>query len=119
MLLALLWAGWHLPLFFYFDWITAPAWIYVLIVIGTTFLLTYGTNLARFGVITPIAMHAAFNTTSRFLNGLFVGTAGPRIHLPFELVLALCGLATAGVLILVTRGQLGYGGSRDLAPSRG
>jgi uncharacterized protein len=119
MLLALLWAGWHLPLFFYPGWITAPAWIYLLIMIGTTFLLTYGANLARFGVITPIGMHAAFNTAPRFLNGLFEGTAGPRIHIPFELVLALCGLATAGVLILVTRGQLGYGGSRDLATNRG
>jgi membrane protease YdiL (CAAX protease family) len=115
ILLALLWAGWHAPLFFYPGWTTSPPWIYVLIMIGVTFLLTYGTNLARFGVITAIAMHAAFNTVSRFLSGLFVGTAGPRIHLPFELVLALCGLATAGVLILATLGQLGYGGSQDVA----
>ena len=112
MLLALLWAGWHLPLFFYHDWITSPAWIYLLIVIGVTFLLTYGTNLARFGIITPIAMHATFNTTSRFLNGLFAGTTGPRIHIPFELVLGLSGLVTAGVVLLVTRGQLGYGESQ-------
>lgn len=115
MLLALLWAGWHLPLFWYPGWITAPVWIYVLIMIGSTALLTYGTNLARFGVITPIAMHAAFNTTSTFLNGLFAGTAGPRVQMPFELVLGLCGLVTAGVLILVTRGELGYGGTRVVA----
>jgi membrane protease YdiL (CAAX protease family) len=114
MLLALLWTGWHLPLFFYPGWITAPLWIYVLIMIGVTFLLTFGTNLARFAVITPIAMHATFNTASRFLTGLFAGTAGPRIHIPFELVLALCGLATAAVLIVATRGQLGYRGSRDV-----
>jgi len=38
--------------------------------IGVTFLLTYGTNLARFSVITPIAMHAASNTGSKFVNGL-------------------------------------------------
>jgi len=113
ILLALLWAAWHLPLFLYPGWITAPPWIYLLIMIGATFLLTYGTNLARFGVITPIAMHAAFNTASRFLTGLFVGTTGPRIRMPFELVLALCGLATAGVLILVTRGALGYVGDES------
>jgi membrane protease YdiL (CAAX protease family) len=117
-LLALLWAGWHLPLFFYPGWITAPPWIYLLIMIGATFLLTYGTNLARFGVITPIAMHAAFNTASRFLNGLFAGTAGPRVHIPFELVLALGGLATAAVLILVTRGRLAYHDDSPLSSSR-
>lgn len=119
LFLARLWAGWHLPLFFYPGWITAPPWIYVLIMIGEAFLLTYGTNLARFAVITPIAMHAALNTASRFLNGLFSATTGPRTNVPFELVVALCGLATAGVLLLATRGQLAYGGSRDAALTAG
>jgi len=115
LLLAVLWAGWHLPLFFYPGWITAPVWIYVLIIIGATFLLTYGTNLANFAVITPIAMHATFNTVSRFLTGLFAGTAGPRIRISFELVLALCGLGTACAVILITRGHLGYTESRAVA----
>ena len=74
--------------------------------IGTTFLLTYGANLARFGVITPIAMHGAFNTTSRFLNGLFAGTAGPRIHIPFELVLAFVDLPPPGFLFLLREANL-------------
>jgi membrane protease YdiL (CAAX protease family) len=111
LLLALLWTGWHLPLFFYPGWIAMPLWTYLLIVIGATILLTYGTNLARFSVITPIAMHAVFNTASRFLNGLLAGTE-PRVHVPFgELNLALCGLATAAVLVVVTRAHLGYRGA--------
>ncbi len=64
-------------------------------------------------------MHGAFNTTSRFLNGLFAGTAGPRIHIPFELVLALCGLATAGVLIVLREANLDTVVVVDLAPNRG
>jgi membrane protease YdiL (CAAX protease family) len=108
LLLALLWTGWHLPLFFYPGWTTIPLWIYALIVTGVTVLMTYGTNLARFSVITPIVMHATFNTASRFLNGLLAGTEH-RVHVPLELVLALCGLATAAVLIVATRGHLGYG----------
>jgi uncharacterized protein len=108
LLLAVLWTGWHLPLFFYSGWTTIPLWIYALIVTGVTVLMTYGTNLARFSVITPIAMHAVFNTSSRFLNGLLAGTEH-RVHVPFGLVLALCGLATAAVLIAATRGHLGYG----------
>jgi len=71
VLLALLWAGWHLPLFLVSGWSSSPPWIYVLILIGLSVIMSYGVNLARFSAITAIFMHAAFNTTSRFLNGLF------------------------------------------------
>ena len=107
MLLALLWAGWHLPLFFYPGWISATPWIYILIMIGASIIMTYGANLAHFSVMTPIVTHATFNTASRFLNGLFGGTV-PSAYIPLELALALCGLATAVVLILATRGSLAY-----------
>jgi tryptophan-rich sensory protein len=96
-----------LPLFLYPGWTTSPFWIYLLFLMGQSVILTYGTNLARFGIVTPIAMHATFNTVSRFLGGLFAETE-PSAALPFELVMALCGLATALVLILATRGRLGY-----------
>jgi membrane protease YdiL (CAAX protease family) len=107
LLLALLWTGWHLPLFFYPGWTSSPLWIYVLFVTGQSFILTYAANLAGFGVVTPIAMHATFNTVPRFLNGLFASTQ-PNARIPFELVMALCGLATAMVLVLATRGRLAY-----------
>jgi membrane protease YdiL (CAAX protease family) len=82
-------------------------WIYVLFLTGQSLILTYCTNVAGFGIITPIAMHATFNTVSRFLGGLFVDTQ-PNPRIPFGLVMALCGLATAMVLILGTRGRLAY-----------
>ena len=107
LLLGLLWAGWHLPLFFYSGWTTAPIWIYVIFLQGQSFILTYGANLAGYGVVVPIAMHATFNTVSRFLNGLFASTQ-PHARIPFELVMALSGLAMAVVLILATRGQLAH-----------
>jgi membrane protease YdiL (CAAX protease family) len=107
LVLGLLWAGWHLPLFLYPGWTSSPPWIYVLFLIGQSVILTYGTNLARFGIITPIAMHAAFNTVSRFLGGLFAGTQ-PSAPIPFELVMALCGIAIGLVLTVATRGRLAY-----------
>jgi formate/nitrite transporter FocA (FNT family) len=74
---------------------------------GQSLILTYGTNLAGFGIVTPIAMHAIFNTVSRFLAGLFADTQ-PSAPVPFELVMALCGLAIGGALIVATRGRLAY-----------
>jgi hypothetical protein len=113
LLLGLLWTGWHLPLFFYPSWTSEPLWIYVVLVMGQSFILTYAANLAGFGVVTPIAMHATFNTVSRFLNGLFASTQ-PQAWIPFGWVMALCGVATAAVLILATRGQLAYGKNSSL-----
>ena len=94
LVLGLLWTGWHLPLLLYQGWTSSPLWIYVLFLTGQSVIMTYGTNLARFGVITPIAMHAAFNTVSRFLGGLFAESQ-PSAPIPFVLVMALCGLALA------------------------
>ena len=114
LLLAILWAGWHLPLFWYSGWTTSPLWVYVLILIGQSVIFSYAVNLSGFSVITAITMHAAFNTVSKFLAGLFANTE-PHARIPFELVLALCGLATASVLAVATRGNLAY--RKDSAPS--
>lgn len=109
--LALLWIGWHLPLFFYPGWVTAPLWIYALILVGASFILTFVTNLARFNVLAPIAGHAAFNTVSGWLAGFFAQTR-PNVGVRFELVLAACGLVVSLVLMGATRGRLLYNDER-------
>ncbi|MGA8029266.1 MAG: CPBP family intramembrane glutamic endopeptidase [Bryobacteraceae bacterium] len=105
--LALLWAGWHLPLFLVPGWSSAPPWIFALILIGLSMIMTLGANVSRFSVITAILMHAAFNCVSRFLTGLFAAVE-PKAPVPFELVMAVCGLAGAAVVILATKGRLAY-----------
>jgi len=109
VLLSIVWAAWHLPLFFYPGWSSASPIQYLMILVGAGVLLAFGTNLAQFSVITPILMHAMFNTASRYLNGLFSGThVQPHTPLPFGMLMALCGLATAGLLVAITRGRLAY-----------
>lgn len=107
LILGVLWAAWHLPLFFYPGWTSSPFWIYVLMVTGLSFIMTFGANLARFASIACILMHAGFNTVSRFLNGIFSGV-DPSSPLQFELVMALCGLSMAALLLLATKGRLAY-----------
>jgi uncharacterized protein len=107
LVLGCVWATWHLPLFWYPGWTSAPLWIYVLILIGWSTIMTFVTNLAQFNVLPAIAMHAAFNTTPKYLAGLFANTQ-PSVSVPFELLLALCGLATAALLAAATRGRLAY-----------
>jgi len=63
--------------------------------------------LPRISPITAIIMRSVFNTVSKFLPGLFRDT-DPITTMPFELVLALCGLGVALILIVSTKGGLGY-----------
>ena len=105
LVIALAWVGWHLPLFLVPGWTTSTLPAYVLLLGGISVILTFAANIAGFGVIAAIATHAAFNTASRFLEGLFVASE-PRVHMSFEMLLALSGLATAVVLTVVTRGRL-------------
>lgn len=107
LILGILWALWHLPLFFYSGWTTSPLWIFVLIQTGASIILSYGTNMSRFSVIPAIVMHAIFNTVSNFLNGMFTHTQ-PRTSMRFELVMALSGITTAAILVFATKGQLAY-----------
>ena len=106
-LLAILWTAWHLPLFLYRGWTSSPLWIYALMLTGVSIILSLCANLSNFSIIPAIATHSAFNTVARFLGGLFVN-AQPTTRIPVELVMALCGLAAAGVLIFATRGRLAY-----------
>jgi membrane protease YdiL (CAAX protease family) len=118
LLLGAVWFTWHLPMFLIPGWNSSPVWIYLLILTGLSFIMTFGANLARFAVVPAIAMHAGFNTASRFLAGLFKDTE-PRTPFRFELVMALCGLATALLLAAVTKGRLAcpVDHARQLSPS--
>ena len=59
LVLAFLWAGWHLPLFLIPGWTSSPVWIYVLNLIGLCVIMSFSANMARFAVIPAIVVHAA------------------------------------------------------------
>jgi hypothetical protein len=105
--LALLWVGWHLPLFLMPGWTSSPLWVYILILLGVSVIMSLTANIGNFSVIPVIAAHAAFNTVPRFLNGLFTAVQ-PSVHIPFELVLALCGLGMGVILVCTTKARLAY-----------
>jgi membrane protease YdiL (CAAX protease family) len=114
ILLGLLWAGWHLPLFFIHGWVNVSVWAFALIEISLSVLMTWGTNLSRFSIIVPILMHAAFNTSSRLLAALTQGLPTREPDLPYYLG---AGGAAALVAILLSRGRLGKSsGSASIFP---
>ena len=112
LLLGILWAGWHLPLFLCKSWSSSSAGNYVLIVISLSFVMTFLFNLSGGSVIAAILAHASFNTISRWLGGL-LGSIPLRARPSPEVAIGLIGLGMAALLVLLTRGRLAKSGYRE------
>ncbi len=104
LLLGVGWALWHLPMLQSLD-------VYVLVrvvnIVGFAFLLTWmynGTN----SVLLALLMHAGFNTANSTLVPLpmdaLSGTGGPTVLVAVTAAVWV----VAVLLVVVTRGQLGY-----------
>ncbi len=106
VLLGFLWASWHLPLFLCKAWSSTHFSTYLLIVTGLSFSMTFLFNLSGGSVVTAIAVHAFFNTVSRWLGGILDGSTIRETPSP-ELIMGLSGWAIGLILVALTRGQLG------------
>jgi len=109
VVLGVLWALWHLPLFWSGVW-TPPTvpniLMFVVMITALTTIMTWVFNHADGSVLITMLMHASFNT---FANKI----AAPMFPTPlldeYGLLPVLIGfVATAVVLAVATRGHLGY-----------
>jgi membrane protease YdiL (CAAX protease family) len=88
MILALLWAGWHLPLFQIPGWSSASPAQFFLTLVGISFLLTAIANFSKFNVLAAVLFHAFFNTSAGLVNVLTQGLP-PRPHAMWNYALAV------------------------------
>jgi membrane protease YdiL (CAAX protease family) len=97
VILGVLWAGWHLPLFLVPGWSTVSPLAYGLIVIGVSTLLTFAMNLGRFNIFIAIVLHSFFNSSSRILAA-FTADIPSRAHdsLIYTTVVCVSGLLIGG-----------------------
>ena len=93
LILAVLWAGWHLPAFYLQGWTTVSRWQFLLIEVGVSFLLTAAANISRFNVLVAVLLHAFFNTSSGLVNALTYSLP-PRSHpqTSYALTVFACGV---------------------------
>src|SRR5919107_2894721 len=109
IILGLLWALWHLPLFWSGVWTppTIPNIVMFILMITTlTIIMTWVFNNAKGSLLITMLMHATFNTfATTIVEPLFPAP----ILSEYGLLPVLLGFgATALVLIAATRGRLGY-----------
>ena len=103
-LLGLLWAGWHVPLFFVQEWLGIPWWAFIMLILCQSIFMTWGTNLSEGNIIVPMLMHATFNSSFPLLFALCQDLPTRGRFLPYYLSAAA---AVAIATILLTRGRLG------------
>jgi membrane protease YdiL (CAAX protease family) len=109
LILGILWALWHLPLFWSGVWTppTIPNIVmFILMITALTIIMTWVFNNAKGSLLITMLMHASFNT---FANKIEAPLFPAPILSEYGLLPVLIGFgATALVLIVVTRGRLGY-----------
>ncbi|GAA4630741.1 type II CAAX endopeptidase family protein [Actinoallomurus vinaceus] len=120
LILGVVWAAWHLPLFFT-SWSlagtrpdTAHWWItvgtFVTMAVAISYLITWVFNHTNESLPVALILHAGNNTVaSLVLPELFKNT-----HDSWMLTAGTIGYGSAVVVLLIaTRGRLGYRGPRD------
>ena len=105
LILAPLWAGWHIPLFYLGGWTSASPWQFLLIEIGISFLLTAAANISRFNILVAILLHAFFNTSAGLVNALTYNLT-PRVYpqTSYALTVFLCGVVLGIVSLKFVHG---------------
>jgi membrane protease YdiL (CAAX protease family) len=109
VILGILWALWHFPLFWSGVWTppTIPNMVmFIVMITALTIIMTWVFNNAKGSLLITMLMHASFNT---FANRIVAPLFPAPILSEYGLLPVLVGFgATALVLIAVTRGRLGY-----------
>ena len=112
LILGVLWALWHFPLFWSGVWTppTIPNMVmFTVMITALTVIMTWVFNHTKGSVLIAMLMHASFNT---FANKIAAPLFPAPILEEYGLLPVLIGFTvTALVLIVATRGRLGYGSS--------
>jgi uncharacterized protein len=109
VILGVLWALWHFPLFWSGVWTppTIPNMVmFIVMITALTIIMTWVFNHAKGSLLITMLMHASFNT---FANKIVAPLFPAPILNEYGLLPVMIGFTvTALVLIVVTRGRLGY-----------
>lgn len=121
LILGLFWGLWHLPF-----WVLIPGhsgagtgWLgigipfakWMAFIMGFTVLITWVSNHTRGSVLLAMLFHASINSTVESFPGTFFPTLFPpavAAHAGIPLITEIGMLIIGVVIVLVTRGRLGY-----------
>lgn len=106
LLLGVVWALWHAPLFLVPSWGGTSPWVFSVLVVGLSLFMGLCFNLSNGSIVVTVLLHAVFNASSPVL-GAFLGHASATANISPEVILALSFTLVAFVLIVLSGGRLG------------
>jgi membrane protease YdiL (CAAX protease family) len=116
LLLGLMWAAWHLPNYFRPDWAAfnggltvSGIAVFTIAAVSMSVLLTWAFNHTKGSILIAILIHASLNFSQGLTGDLFPAAKNNEVAPVIALVIV------ALVLVVATRGRLGYDGERSLA----
>jgi membrane protease YdiL (CAAX protease family) len=118
IVVGIMWAAWHWPMFLVQGWSTATPTIFLFILTGLSVVMAFAFNASGKAVVVAILMHSAFNTSGMFCDRFTAGTP-MREHPSAEWFIALAFFLIGAVLVLATLGQLSAPTQKTLSFQRG
>lgn len=115
--LSVVWAMWHLPNLLFGGWTVASYALWLAVTIATSFIYTWVFNNTGGSILIAALLHAAINKGSGLTMGLVPGLED---ELAMYGAIAIAFTVVAVVLVVATRGRLGYRaqGESPEAPDR-
>jgi uncharacterized protein len=106
LLTGLVWALWHLPLFFVRGWEHPPWWIFVLVLMAASVILAYGFNLSGGSILSAVLGHFTLNQSAGIFHALGNMIGHPILHQDPVFLGSVALMAV--VLIVATKGRLAF-----------
>ena len=105
--LAVVWSGWHLPNVLFGGWTGVSYALWLVGTLAVAFVYTWVFNNTGGSILLAALLHGAINGSSGLVTGLLPGF-NDALNVPLYGADALAFTIAAVVLVVATRGRLGY-----------
>ena len=110
--LAVVWASWHLPNVFFGGWTGLSFSLWMALTLASAFIYTWVYNHTGGSILLAALLHGAINGGTVLVTGLLPGL-DDVLHVPLYGAVALALSVAAVVLVVATKGRLGYPAQRE------
>ncbi len=110
-ILSVIWAAWHLPNVLFGGWTGLSFSLWLALTVASVFIYTWVYNRTGGSILIAALLHGAINGSAGLVTGLLPGFSD-ALNVPLYSAGALAFSVAAFVLVVATKGKLGYRAER-------